>query len=136
MKRSSLPFLFCLLFLTVVKIQGELPFKRPLTCNERMRHGPRGVAQAIAAVAGCVVLYKSRTVLQKAAEVQTTTAFESGKKYASVGLAVSICAGWVYYFASSAAHSLKIFFTDDKEVKKTDTIDTIFRTSAEQSEIQ
>ena len=83
-----------------------------------MRHGPRGVAQGIAALAGCAVLYKARNELKKAAEKQCDSPSDSAKKYAYVGAAVSLCAGWVYYFASSAVQSLNIFFTDDLELRK------------------
>lgn len=116
--------------LLIPTVEAKLVFSRSTSCNDRVRQGPRGTAQALAAFAGCVVLYKARNELAEAAKKKTDTPTATLKKYASVGAAVSLCAGWIYYFASSAAQSFKIFFTDDpdfrsKEAASKESLDTI-----------
>lgn len=99
--------------LLVMLLVPTVQAKVSVSCNERVRQGPRGTAQALAAFAGCVVLYTVRNELAAAALRKTDSTTDTVKKYASVGGVVSLCAGWIYYFASSARHSFKIFFTDD-----------------------
>ena len=97
--------------------------ERKLTCNERMRHGPRGVAKGLAALAGCAALgYLGREMWNISGPLRVSSEIVGADKQKealqNVGYtAIAMSAlGYVSYLLGASSHeSLTIFFTDDPD---------------------
>ena len=96
---------------------------RKLTCNERMRHGPRGLAKAVASLAGLTAVAYFGSELKKvslallapAHRISDETRTDAFHRTVSTVIAMGSLGAIACMLGLSSIESIKLFYADDVE---------------------
>ncbi len=132
MKKQALSILLCIGLSPLLTAEPK-----KLNCNERIKHGPRGLAHGIMSIVGGLALWKLGGQLSEAWNINGTPR-EKFFQYSPSAIGCIALGYCTYYLGASCIESLSIFFSDDEEEPvvinplRGDTLDT----ASEQTETE
>lgn len=124
---QSRTYVVIILFLVI----GSNVWAAPdISCNERARHGRIGAGKALVAIGGCIALrhlFKEAWITSEPLRTGMDAFYTRRREAARFDTVCSCLAAaylgyMVYTFASESVDSLNIFFDDDEEDAKKDTL--------------